>query len=199
MLPLLLLVADPEMTAIDAENAFRRAPQAEGQWTAFRKFATEDAIIFTPQPEKAQQVLPTKNPPIAIQWWPAESYISCDGSTAVNTGPWIRPEGSGYFTTVWHRQPDGDWKWSMDHGDDLATPRALPERAVVRKARCPASASIPAHEPCPYEKCGHGRSADGTLHWDWAVLSDGSRSFDAEIWDGTNWTMVVSNRVAAAK
>jgi hypothetical protein len=199
MLALLLLAADPEMTAVDAENAFRRAAQAEGQWTAFRKFAAEDAIIFTPQPEKAQQALPTKNPPIAVQWWPAESYISCDGSTAVNTGPWIRPKGSGYFTTVWHRQPDGDWKWSMDHGDDLATPRALPERAVVRKARCPAPASIPVHEPCPYEKCGHGRSADGTLHWDWALLSDGSRSFDAEIWDGTNWTMVVSNRVAAAK
>lgn len=200
MLALLLLAADPGGTAVDAENAFRRAAQAEGQWTAFRKFATGDAIVFTPQPEKAQQVLPTKNPPIAVQWWPAESYVSCDGTTAVNTGPWIRPRGTGYFTTVWHRQSDGGWKWSLDHGDDLARPRPLPERPPIRQAKCPAPASIPVHEPCPDDrKCGHGRSPDGTLHWDWEVLADGSRSFYAELWDGRNWAAVISNKVAAPK
>ena len=200
MLALLLLAADPEMTAVDAENAFRRAAQAEGQWTAFRKFAAEDAIVFTPQPEKAEEVLPTKNPPIAVQWWPAESYVACDGTAAVNTGPWIRPRGTGYFTTVWRRQPDGGWKWSLDQGDDLATPRALPEKAIVRMASCrPISEPTVDQIATPGDKSGAGSSADGTLRWYWEVTAAGARRFDAWIWNGTTFVSVVSNQVAAPK
>jgi hypothetical protein len=200
MLALLLLAADPEMTAVDAENAFRRAAQAEGQWTAFRKFATEDAIVFMPQPEKAQQALPVKNPPIAVQWWPAESYVSCDGKTAVNTGPWVRPRGTGYFTTVWHRQDDGGWKWSIDQGDDLAKPRPLPDKPRVKVASC-APISEPVASPAgPFGgKGGEGQSADGTLLWHWHVAPDGARTFDASIWNGKTFVLVVSNEAAAPK
>jgi hypothetical protein len=197
LLALALQAAAPQ-TAVEAERAFNAAAQAKGQWTAFRQFAAEEATMFVPEPVKAQEWLKgRKDPPIAVQWWPAESFVSCDGMAAVNTGPWVRPKASGYFTTVWVRETDGRFKWVYDGGDGLATSRALPERAAVRRAQCPAPASIPVHEPCPYEKCGHGRSPDGTLHWDWAVLSDGSRSFQAEIWDGKNWTIVVSDEVAA--
>jgi hypothetical protein len=198
MLALLLLAADPETNSVDAENAFRRAAQAEGQWTAFRKFATEDAIIFAPQPEKVQQALPTKNPPIAVQWWPAESYVACDGTTAVNTGPWVRPKGTGYFTTVWHKQAEGGWKWSLDQGDDLVKPRALPEKVLIRKASC-----RPISEPtvdllAPIGgKSGDGASPDGTLRWHWEVTAEGARTFAAWIWDGRTFVSVVSSKVAA--
>ncbi len=55
-------------------------------------------MMFVPQPVKAQDWLKDrKDPPIAVQWWPAESYVSCDGTAAVNTGPWVRPKGVGLF------------------------------------------------------------------------------------------------------
>jgi len=100
MLAALLLLQAAAQTAVDAERAFYRAAQTEGQWKAFREFSTPDAVVFTPHPAKAHEVLPTREPAIAVQWWPAESYVSCDGKLAVNTGPWVRPNGSGYFTTV---------------------------------------------------------------------------------------------------
>ena len=71
-------------TAVEAERDFNRLAQTEGQWTAFRRYATGDAVMFVPKPGNAQAFLKArKDPPIAVQWWPAESYVSCDGSVAV--------------------------------------------------------------------------------------------------------------------
>ena len=39
----------PPMTAIDAELAFARDARRIGQWSAFRKWADNDAVMFTPQ------------------------------------------------------------------------------------------------------------------------------------------------------
>ena len=115
---LLLAAAEPAITAIDAERAFVADAQKLGQWTAFRKWSTPDAIMFTPQAAKAHDFLKElKDPQTAVFWWPGRSFVSCDGTYAVNTGPWVRQWGKsvGYFTTVWQRQPDGSWKWIIDH------------------------------------------------------------------------------------
>ncbi|MEI9850397.1 MAG: hypothetical protein WDN24_05480 [Sphingomonas sp.] len=199
LLMLLAAAAAGPETAVDAERAFNRAAQTEGQWTAFRRFATDDAMVFTPQPAKAQQVLPRADPPIAVQWWPAESYVSCDGTLAVNTGPWVRPDGFGYFTTVWERQPGGGWKWSVDAGDTLAAARQLPEKPKVRRAACrfPRGKVVGvtfADEPGEH---GQGISDDGTLAWIWRVAPDGARTFTAKLWNGRAFETVVRNEVAA--
>ena len=101
-----LLLAAATTTAIDAELAFARDAQRIGQWSAFRKYADRDAVMFTPQATWARDFLKDrKDPPKAISWRPAHSFASCDGRTAVNTGPWWRADGKlgGYFTTVWQR------------------------------------------------------------------------------------------------
>ena len=95
--------------------------------------------MFTPQSVKAHDFLKgRKDPPASVFCWPGRSYVSCDGRIAVNTGPWVRDGGKsvGYFTTVWHRQGDGGWKWSIDQGDDLVKPRPLPEKPRVTIASC---------------------------------------------------------------
>ncbi|WP_343517946.1 hypothetical protein [Sphingomonas sp.] len=183
-------------TAVEAERDFNRAAQTEGQWTAFRRYATDEAVMFVPGPGNAQAFLKDrKDPPIAVQWWPAESYVSCDGKVAVNTGPWVRPGGSGYFTTVWVRQADGGWKWIYDGGDELKAPRPLPEQPKVRRASCvPATASIPASSEPDRDA---GGSPDGSLRWRWAMAADGSRSFTASLWDGRRFVPVIEDRVAA--
>ncbi|MEZ0243870.1 MAG: hypothetical protein ACAH11_10880 [Sphingomonas sp.] len=189
---------DPE-TAVDAERAFNRSAQIDGQWTAFRKFSTPDALLFTPQPMKAHDILPTRNPPIAVQWWPAESYVSCDGMVAVNSGPWVRPREVGYFTTVWVRQPDGHFKWVYDGGDALAKPRPLPEKPMVRTAACSPLPPAVAEVTTAGGTAGHGQSPDGTLRWFWRVEPNGARHFIASLWTGKVFETVLTNYVAAPK
>ena len=199
LMALMLLAAQDPETAVDAERAFNRAAQTRGQWTAFRQFMTDDAVVFTPQPTKAKEALPEKDPPIAVQWWPAESYVSCDGTMAVNTGPWVRPKATGYFTTVWVRQADGHFKWVMDGGDALTTPRALPEKPKVRSASCSGHPVSVFSAEGRDGKLGSGVSGDGTLTYHWVVHPDGSREFIARLWDGKKAVVVLRNEVAAPK
>ncbi|HEY0621644.1 hypothetical protein [Sphingomonas sp.] len=183
-------------TAIEAEREFNRVAQTQGQWTAFRRYATGNAVMFVPGPVNAQAFLKDrKDPPVAVQWWPAESYVSCDGTVAVNTGPWASPRGSGFFTTVWLRQEDGGWKWIYDGGDALTTPRALPEQPRVRHAAC---SDVPPLGPAmPGPDNGASASRDGSLRWKWSAGTDGSRSFTASIWTGERFEDVVADHVPA--
>ncbi len=88
MIALLLAAAASLPTAIDAERAFAADAQRLGQWTAFRKYADPDAVMFTPQAAWARDFLKDrKDPPASVRWWPERSFVSCDGRTAVNSGP----------------------------------------------------------------------------------------------------------------
>ena len=199
---LLIAAAQPAMTAVEAERAFAADAHKLGQWTSFRKWATAEAIMFLPQAGSAQQFLKDKaDPPVAVFWWPGRSYVSCDGTAAVNTGPWVRQWGKsvGYFTTVWQRQSDGSWKWVLDHGDALKSARAeggdiQPVRATCPKLPVP---PVPQREVPADVKFGGGSSKDGTLNWSWTVLPDGSRNFWASTWDGHGHKIVIDDRVKA--
>ncbi|MFL6729405.1 MAG: hypothetical protein ACJ8E3_01895 [Sphingomicrobium sp.] len=205
----LLLAAAPVPTAIDAERAFAADAQTIGQWTAFRKWADRDAVIFTPQAAWAQTALPAKNPPKAIKWAPAHSFVSCDGRTAVNTGPWWKVDGTpgGYFTTVWQRS-GRTWRWAYDGGGPLdgAAP-ANTRRPQTHRASCRTKApGAPVIPPPPLtnkqarntpEDNGRGQSADKTLGWDWKVEKDGSRKFRVFQWNGLRYAQVLFNDVPA--
>src|SRR3954454_3947676 len=132
-----LLLAASVPSAIDAEYAFAGDAQRIGQWTAFRKYADRDAVMFTPQAAWARDFLmDRKDPPKSVRWWPAHSFVSCDGRMAVNTGPWIRPDNShGYFTTVWQRSGKG-WRWVYDGGDAQKGPLPSPVKPQVHRASC---------------------------------------------------------------
>jgi hypothetical protein len=139
LIALLLAAAAPAQTSIDAERDFAAMAQVKGQWTAFRAYAAPDAIMFDPGPKNAQALLADlPNPPVSVIWWPGRSWLACDGSLAVNTGPWIRRGGqsTGTFTTVWQRQADGGWKWLLDQGRQ--TPRAVSasDRPKIARASC---------------------------------------------------------------
>jgi hypothetical protein len=198
----LILAAAAASTPVDAERAFVADAQKLGQWTAFRKWSAEDALMFTPQPVNAHAFLKDrKDPPVPVFWWPGRSYVSCDGSFAVNTGPWVREWGKsvGYFTTVWRREGDS-WRWIYDAGDSLEVPRAEGGDVQPEKAVCPGANPIP---PPPQPempagvKFGKGSSKDGTLNWFWAVEPSGKRSFTASLWDGREHRIVVRDEVAA--
>lgn len=203
-----LLAAAPVATALDAEAAFARDAKRLGQWSAFRKWADNDAVMFTPQAVWARTFLkPLKDPPKAISWRALDSYVSCDGRTAVNTGPWFTQDGAlaGYFTTVWQRTSAG-WRWVYDGGGPLkgAAPTRRPE---VHRASCSGHArGAPIIPPPPLtpkqartspEDNGRGQSADNTLGWDWKVEKNGARQLRVYQWNGRRYSQVLHNDVPA--
>ncbi len=221
MIPLLLALAAPAdapaMTPIEAERAFSADAKTIGQWTAFRKWSTDDAVMFVPQPTNAHDFLTAlKDPAQAIDWWPTATYLSCDGKTAVNTGGWKRPDGSvGYFTTVWQRQADGGWKWILDSGDGSTQLRERVAEPTMRRATCPGpQLPPPAYQDvgppgAPTSTEGFSGSADGSLAWHWIRWSDGLRELTVEITnrgtptatglEGGSREVVIRDRVLPAK
>jgi hypothetical protein len=200
----LAAVATPPVTAIDAERAFIRDAQTEGQWTAFRKWAADDALMFTPQAVNAQAFLKDlKDPPVAIGWWPGASYVSCDGSFAVNTGPWVNTGGRslGYFTTVWRKTGDS-WRWIYDGGDATKTLRAGGGDIKQTAASCtgkPGEATALAASAAAGSSAGGGQSPDRTLTWSWTVGPKGERHFVARLWTGEAYKDVIDDRIAASE
>ncbi len=201
---LLLAAAEPAtMSAIDAERAFVADAQKLGQWTAFRKYAAPKAVMFVPQRTNAQEFLaPLKDPPHSVYWWPGRSYVSCDGSVAINTGPWVRGFGKavGYFTTVWVRQADGGWKWAYDAGDELEFARDEGGDIKPVIAACSAAPAPPAVARFGGDASAEeGGSRDGTVRYFWQVKADGAREFHAWLWDGKVMQPVIVDKVAAPK
>jgi hypothetical protein len=208
MIVALLLASAPVATAVDAELAFARDAKRIGQWSAFRKWVDRDAVMFTPQAVWAKTFLqPLKDPPKAISWRPAHSFVSCDGRTAVNSGPWFKQDGSpgGYFTTVWQRAGK-NWRWVYDGGGPMSGP-APTGKPQIHRASCSGKApGAPIMPPPPLtpkqarttpEDNGRGQSADKTLGWDWKVEKSGARKFRVYQGNSVRYAQVVYNEVPA--
>ncbi|MCW1382042.1 hypothetical protein OLX02_04330 [Novosphingobium sp. KCTC 2891] len=140
---------------IAAELAFSRLAQDKGQWTAFAETAAPDAEMFVPQRVAAPEWLKKRaSPPAAVKWQAHAVWISCDGSAGVTRGAWQSGAGgsaTGWFTTVWHRQKKGDYKWVLDQGDAAAAPIAAPDFLEGKVADCPARKDAPDGGPAPDE------------------------------------------------
>jgi hypothetical protein len=190
----LLLIAASPQTAVEAERDFAARAQTEGMWTAFRATAAPGAIMFVPQQVGAHDFLKDrKDPLLGYMWWPAEAFVSCDGNTAVTTGPSVLGGSRGYFTTAWQKQPDGEWKWLLDHGDTLTKPRNAPEQPKLLTASC---TKTPGQRPIVVPVGGGaGFSDDGTLVWIWHVNTNGGRTLTVYLWDGNEYDRVIEDKV----
>ena len=203
-----LLLAASTPTAVDAERAFAADAQRLGQWTAFRKYSDRDAVVFTPQAVWARDFLrDLKDPPKSVRWRPTHSFVSCDGRTAVNTGPAFRPDGKayGYFTTVWQRTK-GQWRWVYDSGGPLSGAVEKGPPKVHRpgcRGKAPGAPIIPPptltqkQARTTPEDNGRGQSADKTLGWDWKVDKSGERHFRVYQWMGSRYAQVLINDIPA--
>jgi hypothetical protein len=198
---LLMLTAVPATAAIEAERAFALDARRIGQWSAFRTWSTDDAVMFVPQPINAHEFLKDrKDPEQAIDWWPTASWMACDGSLAVNTGGWQRSDGTtGYFSTIWQRQPDGSWKWIVDSGDRTTTTRRRPRkvRPVVPNCHWNTFKNTLDFEDAGVKPQANGDANDGSIYWHWTVGADWSRHFVVGIRKGHGFKTVIDDRIAA--
>ena len=114
-----------------SENAFARLATERGTKTAFLDFLAEDGIIFRPGPVNGRAWFEAKpDRPGLLAWYPAVVEVADAGDLGYTTGPATfradpaapRPDWSGYFASVWKREPNGMWKVALDIGIDLEPP-----------------------------------------------------------------------------
>ena len=183
-------VADEEARrVIAAERGFAALAQSAGQWTAFRATAAPGALLFWPDPVPVERALAgLADPPRSVNWQPHRVVVSCDATLAATTGAAQWPDGRhGWFTTIWERQADGDWKWIADHGGFVPAALPAPATPAVEIAECPGAIG-PDRQPSAAQGEARGGSADATLLWDWAGEAGGLR---VTIWIGPRYAPTI--------
>lgn len=192
LLAALLAAAAPDPhSVLEADRALAAQVRSDGQWTAFRRFAEADAIMFHNGAHPAAALLKGQpDPATPLTWTVEESWTSCDGTTAFTVGPVRRPSGkAGMLLLVWRKQPDGSWKWVAWRG--AAEGRAELPGPRVEAASCEGS---PPSYLMPKAEGPSGRlwSPDRTLLWDWRTDAAGKVSYSVRAWDGTRHVTLIA-------
>lgn len=124
---------------IDTERSFAEFARANGVSNAFRAFIAPDGILFRPNPVPGVSHLEKEvDPPGApvLEWWPVHAGISLSGDLAFTTGPWVmhdpRQRRVGQYFTIWKQQPDGSFKFLLDHGPPTHVDRFERSATVTR-------------------------------------------------------------------
>ncbi len=187
-------VGDPGRVAA-ADFAFAKMAREEGQWTAFRAYAADDAVIhgenglIPAQPWFADQ----DDPEEAVAWGPNAVWSSCDGTLAATFGRFIEPGGLvGSYVSIWELQRDNGYKYTYDLGvpdDPQPVPEPeqdIPEGAIVvpgltavegRIADCAEAVPLSPDVPVPAgASADTTRADDATLEWTWLHGADGTRT-----------------------
>jgi ketosteroid isomerase-like protein len=135
LFPLLLATAaiaqEPDSTSAlfkmrEAERNFARASVMIGRNAAFAENFAEESVLFTDRwiTNGKKYSKERKASPVVLKWEPEFMDISASRDFGISTGPWevqeyrpnTTPLFTGYFLTVWKRQPDGVWKVILDGG-----------------------------------------------------------------------------------
>ncbi|MBX7528011.1 hypothetical protein [Qipengyuania vesicularis] len=177
-------VANPGKV-IATELAFARMARDEGTWTAFRHYATDDAVMASPGIVLVQEALKdVPDPAEPIVWGPDLVWSSCSGDYALSTGPATYPSGrKGRFATIWERQADGEYRWVVDQGFELEDDHVQPELIPANVADC-SSPRASRFVPTPSADHSAGNSADGSLAWATRIAPDCSRTFMVSVKQG---------------
>lgn len=214
--------AEPSQV-IATDLAFARAARENGQWTAFRSFAGEGAVIHqdgVPTPAAAW-LSRQRDPKSPLQWTPTALWSSCDGQTTVTHGTSRYPDGSwGRYVTVWERQRDRSHRWVYTIG---AADPALTERQRQRAepvtqedgvilvrafddiraevGQCGKRDSRPVHQaPILPEgvRSATRYAADGTLAWRWEYQVGGARRVVVDMLRDGAWAEALAFEVSPA-
>jgi len=152
MISALLLAAQlsPFDQVVASERAFAAASLEKGLHEAFLENLAPDAIAFLPLPGPARPAHEGKPPFSAkLSWGPTWIAVSSSSDLALSTGPWqikhheetMIKVSTGWFFSVWRRQPDGAWKVAVDAGISSPVKFVLPDVVENGSAGPPAGAS----------------------------------------------------------
>ena len=130
---------DPNATVqavMQAERDFAAYTKVHGYTKGFLDWSAPDAITFQPQAVRIHDKLaaalaadPTlADKPTQLRWAPFYAGSASTGDVAFDLGPWTVEGGdrAGWFFTIWQKQADGSWRWTVDGGAGSDTPGNLP-------------------------------------------------------------------------
>jgi hypothetical protein len=152
VLALVLLAGEPGHAAeqlpsalapiVAAERAFARRCGLVGIRASFLEFFAGKAINFAPEPGLARPRLegrpvPNGPPPVVLEWGPEQAEVAPGGDLGWTTGParvipqkGARPTYTGYYFSLWRKQPDGRFKVVLDMGTETP-PAPIPTSATA--------------------------------------------------------------------
>jgi ketosteroid isomerase-like protein len=151
--PLALVAASPDKEKllkelVMMEDAFCAMAGEKGVLAAFEHFAAPDAAFIDTDPAKYRGIeavrrrLGPDRPGVKVTWSAQFSDVSDDGTLGYNYGryEWRVPAAdgkeqvsTGYFLTIWKRQPDGTWRYVMDTGAPDKKPEPAGPAASEKK------------------------------------------------------------------
>ncbi|MFT3810896.1 MAG: DUF4440 domain-containing protein [Micropepsaceae bacterium] len=122
----LALAGPHEDALLAADKAFAAMAYEKGPAAAYARFATDDVRMFD-DAEGVVRGLPNIQKVLEgeyaeggrISWSPDEAVASNDGSMGFTIGEWRyvtegSPDQTGFYVTVWQKDPKGDWKVAVD-------------------------------------------------------------------------------------
>lgn len=113
------------------ESAFSAMAQEKGLLAAFEHFAAPDVAFVATDPRRwrgpdaVREHLKDVPSDMKITWSAMFIDVSDDGTLGYDYGRYESrrpgPDGKdsirgGFFLTIWKRQPNGTWRYVMDHG-----------------------------------------------------------------------------------
>jgi len=113
------------------EDAFCGMAREKGIRAAFEYYAAPDVAFIDTDPRKyrglaaVQERIGPDQPGVTLTWSALFTDVSDDGTLGYNWGRYeLRspaPDGTvrshtGFFLTIWKRQPDGTWRYVSDNG-----------------------------------------------------------------------------------
>lgn len=126
------------------EDAFCAMARDQGILAAFEHFAAPDVAFIDTDPRKYRGLeavrarIGPNQPGATLTWSATFTDVSDDGTLGYNYGRYesrrVAPGGketihTGWFLTIWKRQPDGSWKYVMDNGaPDRPAPLAVEKK-----------------------------------------------------------------------
>lgn len=124
--------AGPVDDVLAADRAFAALAKARGARAAFTEYADPQAILFRAGigPVKGVEAIARvfEEPPAATPVWePEAAEVAASADLAYSWGAFTwtplpggplagKPPLTGYYVSIWKKQPDGRWKWVVDLG-----------------------------------------------------------------------------------
>ncbi len=137
---------------IKAEQDFDAYTAVHGFSHGFHYWSAEDGVSVGPRGAKPiHKILSdaiAKDPsegdaPSKLRWWPLRAGASASDDLGWDLGGWKNgddPDGGWYFT-IWAKQPDGAWRWTLDTGAGKAPLTQVPDKAALTMDTAPAGKS----------------------------------------------------------
>jgi ketosteroid isomerase-like protein len=131
---------------IQAEKNFAAYSVAHSTKEAFLQFIDSNSIMFeNGKPVKAIEFWSKREKNAGVlNWWPRFASIAASGDFGYTTGPWtFQPSmndtivARGQYTTVWHIDKNGEWKFLVDLGVNNTPPETdtILDRLNYRKLK----------------------------------------------------------------